>query len=124
MCLGPAVCALLIQLCGVSPCGTGGKDLALSQLWLWLQLWRGFNPWPGNFCRPQAQPKKKKRELCVVCGSEMFQLSHQVSGQMSYIDSGKRGKKACTHKQPSSGCAGLLVGLYPPRLARAGSGPS
>ena len=28
------------------------KDLALSRLWL------GFDPWPGNFCMPGAQPKK------------------------------------------------------------------
>ena len=25
------------------------KDLALSLLWLWLQLWRGSIPWPGDF---------------------------------------------------------------------------
>ena len=32
------------------------KDLALS-----LQQW-GFDPWPGNFCMLQAQPKKKRKE--------------------------------------------------------------
>ena len=26
------------------------KDLALSLPPLWLWLWRGFNPWAGNFC--------------------------------------------------------------------------
>ena len=32
------------------------KELALSLLWLGLQLWQcGFNPWPGNFCIPRAQ---------------------------------------------------------------------
>ena len=25
------------------------KDPTLSQLWLWLQLQHGFDPWPGNF---------------------------------------------------------------------------
>ena len=25
------------------------KDLVLSFLWLWLLLWLGFDPWPGNF---------------------------------------------------------------------------
>ena len=35
------------------------KDLALSLLWLWLLLWFGFDPWPGNFHMPQMQPKKK-----------------------------------------------------------------
>ena len=24
------------------------KDLALSLLWFWLQLWYGFNPWPHS----------------------------------------------------------------------------
>ena len=35
------------------------KDPALSLLWLWLQLWHGFDPWPRNFCMPQAQPERK-----------------------------------------------------------------
>ena len=34
------------------PGGLVVKDSALSL------LWRGFSPWPGNFCRPPAQPKK------------------------------------------------------------------
>ena len=32
------------------------RDLALSLLWC------GFDPWPGNFRMPQAQPKKRRRE--------------------------------------------------------------
>ena len=31
------------------------KDPALSL------LWRGFNPWPGNFCIPQVWPKQKTK---------------------------------------------------------------
>ena len=34
------------------------KDPVLSLLWLWLQLWHRFDPWPGNFCMPWARPKK------------------------------------------------------------------
>ena len=34
------------------------KDLALSLLWLWLQLWHRFHPWPGNFHLPQVWPEK------------------------------------------------------------------
>ena len=41
------------------------KDSALSLLWL------GFDPWPGNFCMLQAQPKKKKKEE-NSCGSEIL----------------------------------------------------
>ena len=37
------------------------KDPVLSLLWLWLQLWCGFNPWPRNFYMPWAWPKKKKK---------------------------------------------------------------
>ena len=36
------------------PDGLVVKNLALSLLRL------GFHPWPGNFCMPWAQPKKKK----------------------------------------------------------------
>ena len=42
------------------------KDLALSLLWLWLQLWHRLHPWPGNFHRPQTQPKKKKKRSSHV----------------------------------------------------------
>ena len=34
----------------------------MSLLWLRLLLWCMFNPWPGNFCMPWAQQKKKKKE--------------------------------------------------------------
>ena len=38
------------------------KNLALSLLWLCLQLCYGFSPWPKNFCMPWAWPKKKKKK--------------------------------------------------------------
>ena len=36
------------------------KDPVLSLQWLGSLLWCRFNPWPGNFHMPWAQPKKKK----------------------------------------------------------------
>ena len=36
------------------------KNLVLSLLWLWLQLWHRFDPWPRNFHMLQAKKKKKK----------------------------------------------------------------
>ena len=36
------------------------KDLVLSLLWL------EFSPWPGNFCMPQVQPKKRYLKHCLV----------------------------------------------------------
>lgn len=44
----------------------GAKNPLLSLLQLWLQLWPGFDPWPGQFHTPQVQPKKEndsKREV-------------------------------------------------------------
>ena len=38
------------------------KDLALSLLWLWSLLSHGFDPWSGNFCMLQMQPKTKQNE--------------------------------------------------------------
>ena len=35
----------------------------LTLLWLWLLLWHGFKPWPGNFLMPSVQPKNRKLEL-------------------------------------------------------------
>ena len=35
------------------------KNPALSLLWLGLQPWCGFNPWPQNFSLPWMWPKKK-----------------------------------------------------------------
>ena len=28
------------------------KGLKILLLWLWLMLWHGFDPWPGNFHMP------------------------------------------------------------------------
>ena len=42
------------------------KDLALSLQWPGLLLYSRFSPWPGNFCVPQAQPKRNEnsRQSC------------------------------------------------------------
>ena len=34
------------------------KDLASSLLWLWLQLWHGFSPWPEELSHPTGAAKK------------------------------------------------------------------
>ena len=41
------------------------KDPALSLEWLRSLLWHRFDPWPGNFCRLWAQPKKKKKSVVL-----------------------------------------------------------
>ena len=43
------------------------KDPALSLLWLWLELWRGFDPWPRNFHMPQALPIVKDKNKIKGC---------------------------------------------------------
>ena len=49
------------------PDGLAIEDLALSLLWLRALLWHGFHPWPGNFCRLQAWPKKVVANKEVSC---------------------------------------------------------
>ena len=39
-------------------CSTAVKDLVLSLQQLGSQLWRGFDPWPWNFCMPWVCQKK------------------------------------------------------------------
>ena len=41
--------SLLKWTCGISLVVPWVKDRALSLLWLWSQLWLGFDLWPGNF---------------------------------------------------------------------------
>ena len=50
------------------------KDPVLSLQWLGLLLWHRFDPWPRNFCRPWAWPKKKKKEE-----AEGWVLSYHVT---------------------------------------------
>ena len=49
------------------------KDPSLSLLRLWLHLWRGFNPRPGNFHVPWVQPKKKRKDL-LTNGSNFYPI--------------------------------------------------
>ena len=42
------------------PGGLAVKSLVLLLLWLRSLLWLGFDPWPGNFCGPRAQPGRKR----------------------------------------------------------------
>ena len=39
------------------------KDLTLMRLWRRLQLWLGFDPWPGNFHMAWGWLKKKKSTM-------------------------------------------------------------
>ena len=41
------------------------KDLALSLQWLGLLLWRGFDPWPGNFHLLWAWPESQNKNISV-----------------------------------------------------------
>ena len=48
------------------------KDPVLLLLWLRSPLRHQFNLWTGNFHKPQAQPKKKKKKL--------LELSRGIAG--------------------------------------------
>ena len=60
------------------------KDTALSLQWLRLLLGHGFDPWLGNFCMPQVQPKnKKKREvLAHECERTQGRRESQIREQI------------------------------------------
>ena len=51
------------------------KDLILSLLWLSLQLWRGFDPWPRNFHMLWVQKKKKKKKKDNILGVPFVGIS-------------------------------------------------
>ena len=51
------------------------KNPTLLQLWCRLQLWLGFNPWPGNFHVLWVWPKKKKKKSCYCYTSRRPILS-------------------------------------------------
>ena len=42
------------------------KDLALSLLWLWSQLWCDFDPWSGNFHMLWAWPQTNKNRNRIL----------------------------------------------------------
>ena len=44
------------------PCGSVGKDLALSLLWLGSQPWCIFSFWPGNLHMPEVKERKERKE--------------------------------------------------------------
>ena len=75
------------------------KDLALSLLWLWFQLWYGFEPWPRNsghapskeVCITSIQPRFLPFFVCFYLIFFFFLLfraalmaygSSQASGQI------------------------------------------
>ena len=47
------------------PGGLAFKDPALSVQHFWSLLWRGFDPWPGNFHMLQAWPKQNVNDMSL-----------------------------------------------------------
>ena len=43
------------------------KDLAWSLLWFESLLWRGFDPWPGNFHMLSVTKNKTKTKTGMLC---------------------------------------------------------
>ena len=48
------------------------EDLALSLLWLWLQLWRGLDPWLWNFRVLCSQRRERRKTLSVFNSDQSF----------------------------------------------------
>ena len=71
------------------------KDPVLSLPWLWLQLWRRFNPWPGEFpcaigsathTNTHMQKKKREREretLLVQNNNPLWLTSWRASNNIN-----------------------------------------
>ena len=65
------------------------KDLVWSLLCLGFDHW----PWPGNFCKLQSWPKKKKKKVefplwCNEIGGVLGALGHRFNLQPYTVDSG------------------------------------
>ena len=41
-------------------------------------LWCGFDPQPGDFCMPQAQPKKKKKKKMSKDMQNLYEYNHKA----------------------------------------------
>ena len=57
------------------------KDLALSLLWVWLMLWRGFDHWPRNFGMLKVWSKKKKDPYIKITKK----LPHTVTQTLRFV---------------------------------------
>ena len=60
------------------------KELAQSLQWLRSLLWRGFNPWPGDFRMPLAWQKKKKKKKGMTIRSRRKQ-NWNFSSPIKYL---------------------------------------
>ena len=45
---------------------SGLRIPVLSLLWLGSLLWHGFNPWPGNFHKPEVDPAQKEKKKSIA----------------------------------------------------------
>ena len=65
------------------------KDLALSLQWLGTLLWRGFDPWPGNFRILRAWPKPNQttnKKISVLVQAHFFpSRSHMYTQTQKYL---------------------------------------
>ena len=67
------------------------KDPALPLLWLWLLLWWGLDPWPGNFHMPQVRSKQKyTKNTFLPSDNELYSFP--------------RSPKVCLHCRCSKEC--------------------
>ena len=97
------------------------KDLALSL------LWHGFHPWPGNFCVPQAWPKKMMLRMKAKSLSPAQVLGRKKSGQPQDLGTTVPGLQGqfqlwLCFPSPSWGWGSLAAINYPGRVKKkAGS---
>ena len=53
---------------------SGLKDLTLLQLWRWLQMWLGSDPWPRNSLSGRRPKKKGGEKVLETNGDDATEL--------------------------------------------------
>ena len=61
------------------------KDPALSLQQLQSLLWCRSDPWPGNFCVPQVQPKKKNKKQTNVFLTVLEAEKSEIKVLMGFV---------------------------------------
>ena len=81
------------------------EDLALSLLWL------RFHPWPGNFCMPGTQPRKKNNVLKTSLRLACWVLVPELSPAFWGLDVRDCGTLIAHEGLPGTRALVLSVGL-------------
>ena len=69
----------------------------------WSQLWRGFDPWPGNFHMLCRQPKKKIKEEYII----IIIILAAAQGMQKFLGQGSNLHQGCNQSHSSDNARSL-----------------